>query len=83
MNESFYALFTCDQWKSYSSMNLIGVFDRTHLNDIILNKVKEEIFELDDSVKLSQGGIQQASIRDIDVALTYGFVQSLTINEEL
>ena len=42
----YYALFSCDDWKSHSSFVLIGVFNQTELKKQVRKRVKNETFNI-------------------------------------
>ncbi|QUH21822.1 hypothetical protein [Alkaliphilus sp. B6464] len=75
----YYALFTCNEWKEFSSMRLVGMFSRTELIKIIKKRVKENEFGFCRDIK----EINEMPIRDIEVSLEYGHIIELKINEIL
>ncbi|MCQ4924915.1 hypothetical protein NE686_17570 [Tissierella carlieri] len=74
----FYALFSCDEWKGYSSMRLIGEFTREGLNNQLNKEVEGGNMEFSES-----DALEELSIKEIDSSLSYGFIQELLINEAL
>lgn len=75
----YYVLFYCDGWKSSSSMGLKGVFNREGLLHMIRKGLKAKDLEFDGEVP----ELKEMSIYDIEVALKYGHIKSLYVNEEL
>lgn len=73
------ALFSCDEWKSRDSMRLLGVFTLPKLKTLIRKKIKSGDFEFGRDTK----EIKEMFAHDLDIALTYGHIQELSINEEL
>ena len=73
-----FALFSCDDWKSHSSMSLVGVFTK----DELINQLNKEI-EVGDMEFGRDNSLELLSIRDIESSLKYGFIQELSINEVL
>ncbi len=78
--EEYYALFSCNEWKDYASMRLIGVFTRAELNKQIREKIQKGDMEFDDDNIYSDDNL---SAYDINTLLKYGHVQELSINEVL
>lgn len=76
--KSYYALFRCDEWKSKSSMSLVGVFTQ----DRLISQLNKEIEEGDMEFG-RDGSLNALPIRDIESSLKYGFIQELSINEVL
>lgn len=77
----YYALYTCDAWKTHSSMTLVGVFTKAKLISIIKKYVKESDprFEFESDLKK----IESMEINEIDNSLKYGYIQKIKINEIL
>lgn len=71
-----YILFSCDAWKSYASHKLIGVFTLKELIRIIKRKTKKGDFKFD-----GINEIGSKTIREIDIALEFGYVEEIQINE--
>ncbi len=80
MKNKYYALFSCDQWKSHSSMSLIGVFTLLKLRSAIRKRIKSKNFSFD-GYDIKE--IKNMSIHDLDIALQYGSIIELSINETL
>lgn len=76
----YYGLFSCDEWKSHSSMNLIGVFTLTKLRKLVKERVKKGDFEFGGE-RITE--IDNMDFDSIDTMLTYGYIIELGINEEL
>lgn len=78
MKREYYVLFSCDEWKSTSSMEFIGVFCEGKLRKILKKKIKKNEFELElDIEQLDKGDIYT-----IDNCLTYGYIKKIYLNEE-
>lgn len=77
MMREYYVLSSCDQWKSFSSMNFLGVFSRSELIKTIKRKVKKEDFNFHRELK----ELKNMTIRDIDSSLVYGYIQPIHLNE--
>lgn len=73
----YYVLFSCDDWKSHSSMSLIGVFSRKKLEKTIRKFVKDGSMKFNRELKT----LPELSVHDIEVALEFGFIQSIHLNE--
>ena len=71
----YYALFTCDQWKSRDSMQFMGVFTKTRLISII-NK-GSNVFDFEEALNKSM------DVREMNNSITYGYIEELSINEVL
>jgi hypothetical protein len=55
-------LFTCDQWKSYESMHLVGIFlDPLKAKKAIKDLIKNDVIELD-----KDNGYELSDIDDYD-----------------
>lgn len=78
MKRQYYVLFTCDEWKSYASMSLVGVFTLTKLRKVVKRRIKKGDFEYGRDIK----EIDEIDGNEIDKLLTYGFIQSIELNEE-
>ncbi len=77
MKRKYYELFSCDEWKSHASMSLVGVFNFTKLKRIIKDRVKKDKFEFGRDIK----EIDKMTWHEIEVALAYGYIQELELNE--
>ncbi|WP_279145939.1 MULTISPECIES: hypothetical protein [Clostridium] len=77
MNE-YYALFSCDAWKSCSSMRLIGVFTLEKLKTVIKEKIKEKDFYFACLEK-----IDDIDISEINNSLAFGYIKKIKIDEEI
>lgn len=76
----YYALFSCNEWKEYSSMRLIGVFTRESLNEQLKKEIKENNME----IYLGENeSIDILSIKTLDIALQYGHIQEITIDQAI
>lgn len=75
----YYILFNCDEWKGYSSMRLVGVFNRTQLIKILKRRIKKGEYEFGRDIK----EIDNLSIQEIDASLVYGYIQETRLNEIL
>lgn len=78
--DNYFALFSCDEWKSNSSMGLKGIFTREVLNSLISKELSDNNMEFDGE---SYSHYSELDIRTLNDALTYGYVQELSINEVL
>lgn len=76
--ENHYVLFSCDEWKSCSSMSLIGVFSKYGLIDQLIKETEENNMEFGRSEPL-----YNLPIEEIDSSLKYGFIQEISIDEVL
>jgi hypothetical protein len=76
--KEYYVLFSSDAWKSHSSMRLKGVFTKPNLLKVIKKNIKNKNFEFDSGKK-----IENMEIKDINDALTYAYIETVKINEEL
>ena len=65
MKRKYYALFHCDEWKTYSSMRFIGVVSESRLK-WALNKIKHEC-EYDKDELDTYVFIKEIEINDLDV----------------
>lgn len=79
MMRPYYALFSCDQWKMKNSMNLLGVFNETQLKVAVRKMINSKDFEFESDVR----EIKNMTPHEMDVHLTYGFIQPVTLNELL
>lgn len=83
---------TCDEWKSKSSMSLVGVITRDELNEklfeLITNGIVEvnaiDIFvedtdEIDEEVL--ENFLENSSINDLNNGIDYLFIYEATIGE--
>ena len=69
-----YVLFSCDEWKSYNSMRVVGIYSCLEkLVQRIEKEVSEDNMELDDNY--------QNNTRDINNALTYGYVEYFDVDD--
>ena len=75
----YYALFSCNEWKNHSSMNLIGIFNGTQLLKVIKRRIKKGEFKFGRDFK----DLDVLDVHEIDSSLEYGFIQSLSLNEEI
>jgi hypothetical protein len=71
----YYALFTCDQWKSRDSMQFMGVFTKNRLISII-NK-GSNVFDFEEAFNKSM------DVREMNNSIAYGYIEELSINEVL
>lgn len=69
----YYALFTCDLWKSKESMKLLGVFTKSRL----IATLKDDRFSLNDPINKTM------DCRELNDICTYGYIEELSINEIL
>lgn len=79
MKRQHYALFSCDVWKSNSTMKFMGVFTKPRLLRIIRREIKDNNFEY--GCPLST--LEEEDVRSLNDMLTYGYIEEITINEEL
>lgn len=79
MKRQYYALFTCDEWKSHSSYGFRGVFTIRELKKQVRKGLRNKTFEYDGSIR----DIENMSIEDIHNNVTYLSITALSINEEL
>lgn len=75
-----YALFSCDSWKSFDSMSFIGVFTFNALKKVIKRKIKNDDFEIG---LVNVNEIDNMEVQEINSRLMYGYIEEITINEEL
>ena len=70
----------CDEWQSYASFKLVGVFtNRQKMNDTILNLLEREKIEFNGNIlKLNELNIQELS-REV----TYLHLEEVELNEDL
>lgn len=79
-NEEFFALFTCDEYKSHNSLDLKGVMTKEFLIDFIKkNSNSEDSLFIFDNLE----DIECMTIRDINTSLEFGYIEELYINEVL
>lgn len=70
-----YIYFYCDEWKTYSSMSLVGVYNNFQkLINQIKQDVHEENIEVEDIDSLGKWNINE---------IEYGFVRIVTLNEKV
>lgn len=83
--KDLYALFSCDEWKSSDSMRFVGVFNRSGLNKVLLDRLNRGEFELyDTAVPMSLRELKSyVHVKDLSNELTYAYIQQVAINEEL
>lgn len=76
----YYALFSCNEWKEHSSSGLIGVFTREGLNEQLKKEIRENSMEiyLDENES-----IDILSIQALNIALQYGYIEEITIDEAI
>lgn len=72
-----YILSTCDCWKSYSSMQLIGVFTKAKLLSVIKQTIESGNFNFNRDM----ADLDRLDIRDINISLEYGFIEPVIIDE--
>ena len=75
----WYMYSFCDQWKSFGSMGLVGIFDEDRLKREIVKDLDNGNVELDEGTEPED--IQSMSWKDIEIRLTYGNIQPITLNE--
>lgn len=75
----YYVLFSCDEWKSYSSMKLIGIFNKNELVKVIKRRIKKRELHFNRDIK----EISKMSVEEIKVALEFGYIESLKLNQEI
>lgn len=80
MKKEYYVLFSCDKWKSYSSMRLMGVFSITELRKVVKKIIEKGDFEYE---KSDVKEINKMTGSDISRVLKYGYVETVGLNEEL
>lgn len=73
-----YIYYLCDEWKSYDSMKLVGVFDSKHLTQIVVNDLRDGT--------INAGGYEEDEILEMDASqlntiLEYGYIESVMLNE--
>ena len=74
----YFALFSCDEWKSYKSQRLIGVFDESNLKKIVAEKIKDRDFELNIDKE-----VEESSIWDLKNCLEYAYIEEIKLNKEI
>lgn len=79
MKRDYYVLSSCDEWKSYSSMKLVGVFTLKELKKVVKRKVKEGYFEFG---RRNIMEIDNMDGSEIDSMITYGSITRINLNEE-
>lgn len=73
-----YVLFTCDEWKSRSSQEFMGVFDYENLIKIVRENVENENFQFGRNLK----ELESMSVKEIEIALKYGYIIPTELNEK-
>jgi len=76
--EQLYIYFHCDEWKSWDSMGLIGVFEESKLRQEIIEDLKNGYIELDEREKSE---ILEMDIRTMQELLKYGYIEPVELNE--
>ncbi len=70
---------TCDQWKSYSSFRLVGVYtNRADLSTLLMNLLKENIIEVDEDFNH-----RTATLRELDDNVEFLHFNQINLNENL
>lgn len=78
MKNKYYILFSCDEWKSQSSMSLLGVFNRKGL----LMKIRKELRNNGFETELKLKEIKDLETNELNNALDYAYIEEAEINEE-
>jgi hypothetical protein len=79
MKRQYYALFSCDEWKSHSSYGFRGVFTLSKLKTQVRKGIRNKTFEYNGSIR----DIENMSVEEIHNQVTYLSITTLSINEEL
>lgn len=79
MKRKYYALFSCDEWKSYSSEGFRGIFTLRELKKQVRKELRNKTFEYDGSIR----DITDISVKEIHDNVTYLSITPLSINKEL
>ncbi|MFL0365229.1 hypothetical protein ACH0BF_19685 [Pseudobacillus sp. 179-B 2D1 NHS] len=82
-----FILMTCDEWKSWTSMRLRGVFTLQELKNYIKThskntniKMEEPNQEKDFEFEADWGQMELMSAYEINQYLTYGYVEAVELN---
>ena len=78
-DQKYFVLFECDEWKSHESMRLCGVFTEKRMRELVEEKIEDGAMELQDVPKT----IAEMTPIELDIALVYGYIEEITIDEEL
>ncbi len=67
---------TCDEWQSYSSFNLVGVYpNRQHLNKVVRELIKEKVIDFDGT------SVAKMTMEELQDNCTYINFNEITLNE--
>jgi hypothetical protein len=78
---NLHVLFSCDQWKSYASFKLIGVFtDEEQLRKAVKSLIDDKSFELDEDVEFDVED-KDWTAKEIHDQINYCAVETVTANE--
>lgn len=72
-----YILFYCDEWKSFSSMEIVGLFSSV---DTLKKRIKTEIKENNMEI-MNDADIDDLDYDELNTYLEYGFVDYYTVDE--
>jgi hypothetical protein len=76
-----YVVNTCDEWRSYSSFSLVGIFtSRWKLNPVLNRLIKEKKIEYEHDSKCKVS-VKNLTDRELNDWLTYVHVELITLNE--
>jgi len=72
-------LYSCNQWKEYSSLRVIGVFtNRNKFNSCVKKHIKAK--EMNWNLRQS---IEDSDLKEIQASLEYGDVEIVELNKEV
>ena len=72
-----YILFYCDEWKSFSSMEIVGLFSSV---DTLKKRIKTEVKENNMEI-MNDADIDDLDYDELNTYLEYGFVDYYTVDE--
>lgn len=73
---SYYILFNCNDWKTYDSLELVGVFTRDALIGLLKNRINIGSYKFD-----TDSDINDMDVAEIEKIIKYAYIQKLEINE--
>lgn len=76
--DRFFVYYSCDEWKMWDSMRLIGVFDEETLKQVIIRDLHKKDIELDDR---DDDEIMNMDIQTINSLIKYGHIEEVHLNE--
>lgn len=78
IDNNHYILFSCNEWKEYSSAKLVGVFTK----DVLLRQLSKEVRE-GSMILETDKPVEDLSVYKLNNVLKYGFIATITINEAM